>query len=378
MTFLISFDYWYKNFLLLLMKNWLFKTISNKKPFKKIIVFRTGSIGDNICALPALSVIKNNFPDAQIDILTNSGSASNVSLDKLIDQSQFNSIINYFGVSKKQLIKDLKKNNYDLFIELPQYDASLFRQIRTMLFVRVIGVKHAFGWRISQTMIFKKFQEKNIVFLNERDRLLAILKDNNLAVSDWNFVVANDPAQTESAQQIITQSKLTEKKRNIGLVIGSKLERNKWPLPYFKQVVEYFVGDNYNVLIFGGADDKQKAETLKIANTVFNFCGSFTPLQTAEAMRYCSVVITNDTGPMHLSYLVKTPVVALFSSRDFPRKWYPPEDGLNKVFRSENISCSICFTQTCSDNICLKKISSQQVIEAAKEILNKLNLPATV
>lgn len=371
LNLLVRGDYWLSNFILLTVQKVLFGKAEKTDFIKKIIIFRTGSIGDSICALPALSVIRNNFPSAQIDILTNAGSGNFVSLDKLIDRSKFNAIINYLGMDKKALAIDLKKNKYDLFIELPQYDASLTRQVKSMIFAKFIGVKHAFGWRISQTFIFKKFQERKIKFTNERDRLLTILKDNGLVISGSSYIVADNSSVVQSVTGVLKKNNLADKTLNIGVVIGSKVERNKWPIDHFKQLVKYYSDKNFNLLIFGGSDDVVNADGLRLGDAVFNFCGKFSPLETAEAMKFCSVVITNDTGPMHLAYLYNTPVVAIFSARDFPYKWYPPEDGKNKVFRSSGIACSICFKRECFDNVCMKKITPNEVIEAANVILNR-------
>ncbi len=368
---IVNADYGLKNLLLNCSQKLLFKRLKAGETPGKIIIFRTGSIGDSICALPAISVIRNNFPKATIDILTNSGSADFVSLDKLIDKTQFHAIINYFGENKRILFKTLKKNSYDLFIDLTQYDARWTKQMKTLLFARSLGIKHAFGWRVSQTMLFKKYQEVSRIFINERDRLLALLAVQGLDTTSSYFIAAKEENTTRKIIRVMEELQLTDKSRNIGVVIGSKLERNKWPLDYFKRIIENYTNRDYKILIFGGKEDKEKAETLRINKNIINFCGTFLPLETAEAMKFCSVVITNDTGPMHLSYMVKTPVVALFSSRDFPGKWYPPKDGINKVFRSEEVECSACFKRECRNNICMKRITPQMVIAATDLILKR-------
>ena len=365
----VSFDYWIRNLLIRMCRSILFSKINDKKNIKKILVFRTGSIGDNICALPAFSAIRTNFPNAHIDILTNSGKSLSVGLAALIDTSKFSNVIDYSNTDKKKLLSELKKNKYDLFIELPQYDSTAFRQIRNQFVVKLMGIKHAFGWKMSQTLLFPKFQEQNIKFKDERVRLLDILKENAIDISTDEFIYTKNNSTEILVKKIMLDNILENKATNVGIVIGSNVPRNKWPIENFNKVSEHYLNKGFNILFFGGQEDKELVSKIALSKNMFNFCGVFTPLETAEAMKYCSVVITNDTGPMHLSYMVNTPVVALFSSRDFPEKWYPPTDGVNKVFRSENISCSICFSRSCSDNICLKKITPEEVIAAADNIL---------
>ncbi|HMN25568.1 MAG TPA: hypothetical protein PKE38_13775, partial [Ignavibacteriaceae bacterium] len=154
----------------------------NKKDInaKKILIFRTGYLGDSVCALPAIYSIRKNFPDAEIDILTNAGANNLVSLESLIDKKIVNEIIDYREIDRKNIFLLLKKNRYDLFIQLPQYDAGLIRQIRDIFIAKGLGVKFVFGWQIGSTQFLAKYQAKFIKFENERDRLLGILEKNGL------------------------------------------------------------------------------------------------------------------------------------------------------------------------------------------------------
>lgn len=376
---MVKFDYAFKNWLLKKAGIILFKPISKLRQLsqmpQKILIFRTGSIGDSICAMPALSAIRNYFPEAQIDILTSSGNNVFVQLSHLIDRTKFNRIINYFGMNKKELFRELKREGYDLFIELPQYDATLKSQLRNMLIVRLLGIRSAFGWKISSSFFLKKYQEQHTAFLREKDRLLEILKSHGVEIKDPKYIVGIDQKNRDSVEQILKKLNLLSKKNNLGLVVGGKLERNKWPLKNCQELINHFLKKGFKILIFGGPEDKNRAESL-ISNKsdVFNFCGEFSPLETGLAMQSCAAVVSNDTGPMHLAYVMNVPLIALFASRDYPIKWYPPKSEFNRVFRSSDISCSMCTVQVpCPDNFCLGKISATEVIQAVEEILKKLS-----
>jgi ADP-heptose:LPS heptosyltransferase len=86
------------------------------------------------------------------------------------------------------------------------------------------------------------------------------------------------------------------------------------------------------------------------------------PAQSAVLLSKCVIAISNDTGPMHLSYVVKTPVIGIFSSRDFQQKWFPPEG--NMALRNYNVHCSLCFSESCSNNICMQGIPLEEVKSA--------------
>ncbi len=348
----------------------LFTRLNDQKP-SRILIFRTGSIGDNVCALPAIDVIRKNFPDAELHVLTNAGASNLVSIENLIDNSVIDKVINYLNFSKKDLFRLLKQNKYDLFIELPQYDVSIVTLLRNMVVVKLLGVRHAFGWKLCQLFFLKKYQEKNTNFQNERDRLLEILKENKLNISSVRFPLGITKTNKQKVEDLFYTYQIKDPTKTIGIVTGAKRHRNQWPIEHFKEVVDHFIEQGYTAILFGGPEDVPKANEFRKHKQIINFCGALFPLETAEAMKRCSLVITNDTGPMHLAYAVGTPVVSLFSSRDFPGKWYPPADGINVAFRSKDISCSLCFKQTCANNICMRQISPLSVKYEAEKLLQK-------
>lgn len=89
-------------------------------------------------------------------------------------------------------------------------------------------------------------------------------------------------------------------------------------------------------------------------------------------MQHCMLVLSNDTGPMHLAYGFGVPVVALFSNRDFPDRWFPPTGRHNAVLRAEEVACAVCLSETCADNICMKKIGPEEVVSVMDDVISLL------
>jgi ADP-heptose:LPS heptosyltransferase len=355
--------------------NTLIKMMFKKKGMpKKILIFRNGSIGDSICAIPAIMNIKKNFANSHIDILTSTGVVKNlVSIDKLLDPSYFESIINYDSQSLRNLSKLLKRNNYDLIIHLTQQGDGLLRCVRNIFYFRfLIGIKSGFGWSISVINIFKKTQNQFIIFKDERTRL------NNLLVNQYGlkifykdefsfFITQNDKNIVEK----LYQEKIKNKSlKSIAIVIGAKRLSNRWPISYFRELIEEFAC-LYNIIIVGGKEDAILAESLIDISNTYSFCDLITPLQSGILFQKCILTISNDTGPMHLSYAFGTPVVSIFSNRDYPYLWYPPLNGKNIVHRAKDIDCCVCLSETCfNDYLCMKKIQPKEVIESVNKLLN--------
>jgi len=352
------------NSMLLFFQKLLFRKSDNPK---KILIFRTGSLGDNLCAIPSMVAIKKKYPGAVIDILSNTGQSNLVSLKNLLDKNLYNSIIDYLGMEKKYLVKMLKGNKYDLVIQLPQTDAGFFRLLRDLFFFRYIAAS-GWGWQFSTVRFFRRTQEKFMLFPNETKRLADILESQGIAVDQQRYELNFTEEDHIVVRERMAERKLEAGKKNIALVVGAKRAQNRWSLANFKSVIEG-IGNSYNFLIVGGPDDKDLAAPILSLPGVYDFCGSLTPMQSALLISRCVLTLSNDTGPMHLSYAVGTPVIALFSSRDFPGKWFPPESEKNKVFRTPGVSCSLCLSENCMNNICMQAIKTQAVIEAMKERL---------
>mgnify|MGYP000235851713 CR=1 FL=1 len=154
----------------------------------------------------------------------------------------------------------------------------------------------------------------------------------------------------------------------IAVVVGAKRKQNRWPIEYFQEVIEYIIENGYKVLLIGGVADVEITRNLKVNENTILFCGKLTPLESASILKLCKLTITNDTGPMHISYAVDTPVVALFSARDFQNKWYPPKDK-GVVFRDNSIECRICLSEICKNNKCMKSIHPSDVIKYLEKII---------
>lgn len=331
----------------------------------RILIFRTGSLGDSVCAIPSIRTVRKKYPTAAIDILTNTGKKGLAGMQHLLDDYLYDEIIDYSGPSKKELFKSLQKKQYDLIIQLPQVDASFLRLLRDLLLFRSIAPA-GFGWKASQVTLFRKTQAKYLQFIDESNRLLALLKQYRVDAENEPFLNIDEKDLTET-KDILQQLNVPSYNKLIAVVVGAKRPQNRWPIAYFKQVVEHFA-KGYTILLIGSGEDNSLVEPLLNIQGVINTCGKLTPLQSAAAMSLCLLTISNDTGPMHLSYAVHTPTLALFSCRDLPGKWYPPEN-IGKVFRATDIPCQACFSETCADNICMKAILPKQVIDCAVDLL---------
>lgn len=291
----------------------------------------------------------------------------------LLSPANYDLIIDYKRYQGKELLKLIKSNSYDLVIELPQDQVGLFTELRNMLFFRMAGIKSGWGWQITTCFSFRQAQERNLKFVSENDRLLTILRKNQITVpSNSSYTLHPGADDDQFVQKIIHDSfQVASGSKLIAIVPGAKRSQNRYPLERFIELANWLVIRGYQIAVIGGADDSDRGEKLSLLEGVVSFCGLLTPVQSAALLSKCFITISNDTGPMHLSYAVGTPVIGLFSSRDFQNKWFPPKG--NIALRNNNVHCSLCFSETCSNNICMQGIPLQDVKEAFLQLESWIN-----
>lgn len=371
---LILIYYWIVNLSIKLFIKLFYHKVSPK--VKRLLIFRTGSLGDSLCAIPSIMAIRKQFPEVEIDILSNTGIKSLVSLKAFLKPDTYTEFIDYLGIPPNELIKILRKKKYDAVIQLSQNQASIRTLYRDMIFFRfLLGIKSGFGWEYSTVRFWRKIQESNIRYFNETERLLITLKLNDIKINEhFGFDIYISPEDT-----LLVETKIKEINEQfqlplIAMVVGAKRPQNRWPIKNFREIA-IRLSKRFTILIIGGAEDQQLALQLEDIPGVINCCGVFTPVQSGLIINQCLLCLSNDTGPLHLTYAFGTPLIGLFSARDFPFKWFPPENDNNIVIRRYGIPCALCLSESCSNNICMQQIGVDEVYESIGKLLTKLGYP---
>jgi ADP-heptose:LPS heptosyltransferase len=157
----------------------------------------------------------------------------------------------------------------------------------------------------------------------------------------------------------------------VAVAPGSKMPAKKWPPERFEEVLNSLI-EKYDVwpVVFGGPEDQAAGEYLaRKWRRGYVAAGQLTVRQGIAAMGRCALYLGNDTGTMHMAVAAGIPCVAVFSSRDFPGKWYPYGNG-HVVLRTP-IKCEGCRLEKCIENEmrCILSINTEKVISAAEELL---------
>ncbi|MGB7591418.1 MAG: glycosyltransferase family 9 protein [Terriglobia bacterium] len=149
--------------------------------------------------------------------------------------------------------------------------------------------------------------------------------------------------------------------------------QRRWPLSYYVELAGALVARSYEVVLAGGPDDAWASQAFA-GLPVKDFIGRLDLVESIGLFDTCDLVISHDTGPLHMAALSSAAVLALFGPT-FPGERLPSHPELRVLWGGERLACRPCYDgrefAACPDNRCMKEISPSLVLAAAEEMLAK-------
>ena len=361
------------------------KFANRTKP--KILIFRIGNLGDTIISLPALWAVRKAFPQSNITLLGNVNGQHVSALSVLPKSGLFDDWLTYptgdteiatkpsLGLAR--LFLRLRRERFDLLVYLAPRARTARQVRRDKLFFRAAGIKNFIGDTGFIPIPPKVESEPLPVVEHEADHLLARLRLGGIDVPAPN-AGEMDLKLTESEIEKSRQWLIAHcgpaffEKRIVGIGVGSKWQSKIWMEERFAELGARLIGAlNLFPVIFGGPEDHERGERLlQIWGRGANAAGALNIRESAAALKFCRLYVGNDTGTMHLAAAVKTLCVGIFSSLDWRGRWYPY--GTEHQVLREFVSCEGCLLFNCpNDNLCLRKITVDDVFDACQKILQE-------
>ncbi|MDP2906072.1 MAG: glycosyltransferase family 9 protein, partial [Candidatus Omnitrophota bacterium] len=158
----------------------------------------------------------------------------------------------------------------------------------------------------------------------------------------------------------------------IGISPGAPYAAKRWPLENFVKTASLLAGYGYKVIIMGSGDETEAGRAFKETgnSNIISLIGKTNIKQFAALIDRCSVLITNDAGPMHIAAVLGAPVVAIFGPGHLTR-FDPRKISDKAVVLYKKADCAPCTRTACASLRCLKAISPVETVEAALRLLEK-------
>jgi len=328
---------------------------------RKFLVVNMNYMGDALLTTPAIAALRAAYPDAQIDTVVGAGTAAEV----LQGNPDLNRIITRTargGASRlMQIFRLLREGRYTDAIILPPLPGYAFAAwlARTPRRVGLAGR--------GMNHFLTTLRRTRAVHMAEAmlDTMPLPLDPNR----PRRLVVAVDPASEESASRLLSAQGLTPGSPIIAVNVGATRPQKRWFAESFAQTLDG-LSDIAVVLVgAGAADTAMAADILKRTQTKpINLVGQTDVKTLAAVLKRCDLLISGDSGPMHLATAVGTPCVALFGSTD-PAVTGPFDDLSEALYK--DLSCSPCGNHpTCNGRYdCLRGITPEEVVLATRRLL---------
>jgi ADP-heptose:LPS heptosyltransferase len=328
----------------------------------KVLLVRFSSIGDIVLTTPVIRCLKQQT-GTELHVLTFKRFCTvlehNPYIDKLITVDH----------TIREVIPLLRGNRYDLIVDL-------HRNIRTLSLK--LQLRRPF-------VSFRKLNFRKYLLVNLKvnlmpdahivDRYLATVKSLGVNNDGRGLDYFMSPVQ-KKPEEILPRD---YHQGYIGFVIGGRYLSKIYPAEMVAQVVEQLP---LPVLLLGGPDDRERGETIcqsVASNTVMNGCGNFSLGDSAALVAGASLVITNDTGLMHIASAFRRRILSIWGNTvpAFGMGPYLPDHLLHysTIMEMEGVTCRPCsklgYPQCPRKHFnCMLLISPEKVVSAAKDLLS--------
>jgi ADP-heptose:LPS heptosyltransferase len=367
-------------------------TLPGTKPAKRVLIYRLGSLGDTVVALPAFHLVERAFPQAERRMLTSYPPTAKAPPSSAVLENT--GLIhgffryNYGTRDVRELLSlwwQLLRWRPDVLVYMSGQSPAAATK-RNVAFFRICGITRFVGVPVNDDMRWPLREDSSPVIYDgtsppsdevdlefECSRLvrnLSELGDGRLDdPASWDLRLTS--AEHARAAEVLEPA---ASRPIIAVSIGTKMqakdwERENWRAFLVRAAAEY---PGHALALCGAPEESEASEFAAngwrevSSSPVINLCGVLTPRQSAAVFARAEIFIGHDSGPMHLAAAVQTPCVAVFSSRNIPHVWFPYGKGHRVLYH--HVDCQGCNLQVCT--IQKKKcILSIQVEEVLAEVI---------
>lgn len=340
----------------------LIPSVSHKKTIEnRFLIVSTTGLGDTLWATPAIRALRMSFPEAYIACLTTTLGQELLKNNRHLDE--------IFTLKKPHLL-----SLFSLFFTLKARNISqilLFHASQRMIFpfcallrpAKFIGTR-----RLNKGLDALLTQALDHPPVHEIQRRLKIVEAVGAHPLDSSLELFLSQEDEKGAEEFLQKKRIASHIPLVGIHPGAKDGFKRWGEEQFITVASRLVQHlGCQIIVTGNREEKNLVE--KIASKIpgaLAMVGELNLGQLSALIRKFSLMICNDTGPMHLAFAMQTPTVALFAPTD-PKLCGPYVAKKSRVI-AKRPTCSPCLKKKCEEPFCLLQIGPDEVYDAAIEL----------
>lgn len=329
----------------------------------RILLVRFSSLGDVLLTTPLIRALRARHPAATITVLTKQSWAPLLSANPHLDQV----VTLAPGQSLVPLARALRKANFTDRLDL---HASVRTRVLRLL---VPGAWHGYGTRRRERRVLISLKQNNYrdnIPVPERyfeaARYLDVVPDGSPAE------LFTSPAAEARAEEWLTRSGLDLNLPLVSFAPGAAHATKRWPLRHWRALAEQMAERGFGIVIVGANPDRMAAAEIVTAapGVVASSAGELDLQASGALIRRSQLLVTGDTGPMHLATGVGRPVVALFGPTVEAFGFFPYKARSSVI--QLPLTCRPCSSKggpRCPlvHHRCMEGITPEQVLDATLE-----------
>ena len=344
---------------------------------RKVLVYRIGSLGDTLVALPSLHLIARAFPHARRVLLTNipikaaaPAAAQVLAGSGLIDDFLAYRIGTRNPAQLLSLAWKIRRLAPDVLVYLmpvrPLRDVERDRK-----FLRLAGVKRIVGLP-GPDGLAHRFDPSTGLYESEAARLARAISELGDAhaedIASWNLHLTD--VERQKARGLMHPLSAAP---FIACAPGCKMQANDWEKENWRSLFGRISARHpgMGLLMAGGTGDADICNfaALDWLGPKVNLAGRLTPRETSAAFTGAQLFLGPDSGPKHLAASAGVPCVCVFSARGKPGVWFPP--GPHNIVVYHQPECHGCNLETCIEmqKKCIRSVTVEEMEAAALRVL---------
>jgi ADP-heptose:LPS heptosyltransferase len=326
---------------------------------KKFLIIRFSSIGDIVLTTPVIRCLRKKYPESTIHYLTKKKFAGIVQSNPYVDK------VLLLEEDINVTIEEIRNENYQHIIDLHHN----LRTLRIKQFIKKVAF-HSFNKLNIEKWIFTNFKINLMPHKHIVERYMATVE--SLGVENDGLGLDYFIPQNEVVKQ--DDIPFSHSHGYIAIAIGAAHNTKKLPVEKLNELVSKI---KYPIILLGGKEDFMIGEKIAEPDAVkiYNACGKFSLNESADIVRNSKLVISHDTGLMHIAAAFKKNILSVWGNT-VPSFGMVPYQTLYEVFQVNKLWCRPC-SKTGFDKCplghfkCMNNQSIETIAERAHSFVKK-------
>ncbi len=334
----------------------------------RILVIRLDRIGDLMLSFPAIDALRRRFPGASISLMTRTATRElfegQPSIDEVIAYDYSKKGKQAFPLGYFRFIEEIMKRRFDAAIILHPGIRSYLLPFLAAIPCR-IGYRNRNAWLLTRALR----DERHLGRKHESQYALDL-------VAALTGVRTPEPVPS---RLIVDPTAISEapKGRWLALHPGASCVSKRWPAQRFRDLAQALVVEfpEHSIAVVGGQETRGESRliTASLGERALDLAGKLDLRQLATFLSHCEVLVSNDSGPVHIAAAVGTRVVSLFGRNQeglSPQRWKPLGEG--HAIIQKDVGCQVCLAHLCPIGFeCLKAIEVEDVLKEIRKMIAK-------